>query len=198
MGQIAKIQNTLRETKPQMFGDFEVESVEDWQDRKPVVSQSDMKEKNGLVFHFRPVAGTTTIRVTTRPSGTEPKFKIYFEIGSEPFLLEKFDEIKKDIEKILKDLEREFITACYKYINIDFPSRGFLLFWQLPAQSKLKYFETEPEIAALKTLSDKAEKEARLKNLLNFLGSDPINKINDAFREKYGQGVGEYLGITYP
>jgi phosphoglucomutase len=45
------------------------------------------------------------------------------------------------------EIEKEFITALYKVIGIDFPERGFLLFWQLPAQDKIKYFEIEDNIA---------------------------------------------------
>jgi phosphoglucomutase/phosphomannomutase len=79
---------------------------------------------------------------------------------------------------------------------VDFPERGFLLFWQLPLKDKLKYFEIEDEIARLK---DTAETEARTENLnslLKFLGANPIQKVDTAFKARFGTGIQDYLGIV--
>jgi phosphoglucomutase/phosphomannomutase len=84
---------------------------------------------------------------------------------------------------------------CYKLLNVDFPNRGFLLFWQLPLDDKLKYFEIEDDITNLKSISDNDERKKELFKLLEFLGANPIEKVNKAFKEKYKSGILEYLEL---
>ena len=84
---------------------------------------------------------------------------------------------------------------CYRILGVDFPERGFLLFWQLPLNDKLRYFEIEEEIVQLKNIQDQEIRKKDLYNLLEFLGADPIEKVNDAFKEKYKEGLSEYLDI---
>ena len=85
---------------------------------------------------------------------------------------------------------------CYKLLDVDFPERGFLLFWQLPLDAKLKYFEIEEEIIGLKRLSDENQRREELFKLLEFLGANPIQKINKAFEAKYQSGIMEYLKLS--
>lgn len=192
---IAQIMQGLRNSPPMKYGQFVVENVEDYQQRLPIVSETDRGSKNVLAFHFTPVKGTISIKVTVRPSGTEPKSKMYIEIGSEPFELEKGQEIRVHIAGLMKELEREFMKACYKIIGIDFPDRGFLLFWQLPLNDKLKYFEIEPQIVNLKEFADVEERKMKLDELLKFLGADPVMKVDEAFKAEYGKGIMEYLEL---
>jgi phosphoglucomutase/phosphomannomutase len=84
---------------------------------------------------------------------------------------------------------------CYKIIDVEFPERGFLLFWQLPLEDKLRYFEIEEDIVKLSDISDLREKEKKLNELLAFLGANPVEKINNAFKAKYGTGILAYLGM---
>lgn len=192
---IAQIMDGLRNNPPMKYGQFEVASTEDYQKRLPIVSETDRVSKNVLAFHFKPVEGTISIKVTVRPSGTEPKSKMYIEIGSEPFAVEKGEEIRRHVTGLIKELEKEFMKASYKIIGIDFPDRGFLLFWQLPLNDKLKYFEVEPEIVKLKEVEDKALRKTRLDELMKFLGADPVAKVDEAFKAEHGKGVMEYLDL---
>lgn len=193
MSQIKIIQDTLKDNPPQRVGRFELARVEDWMDRQPLVSETDKAAKNGMVFYFKPVTNTSSLRVTVRPSGTEPKSKMYFEIGSTPFPESDYGKVKATIEDIKTEFEHAFMKACYKTLDIDFPERGFLLFWQLPLQDKLRYFEIENDIVALKSLSDPAQRRADLDSLLSFLGADPLKKIDEAFKAEYHVGIAEYL-----
>ncbi len=84
---------------------------------------------------------------------------------------------------------------CYRILGVDFPERGFLLFWQLPLNDKLRYFEIEEEIVHLKKIQDQETRKKELYNLLEFLGADPIEKVNDAFKEKYNEGINEHLDL---
>ncbi|MBI2021594.1 phospho-sugar mutase [Candidatus Daviesbacteria bacterium] len=194
-GQIDKIQETLRNNPPKSFGRFSVQKFEDYLNRKPILSETDHASKNVLVFYLEPVTGTISIKVTIRPSGTEPKTKMYFEIGSEPFELEKLEEVKNNIEEIRQELEKDILQACYRILGIDFPDRGFLLFWQLPLQDKLRYFEVEEKILELKDIEDKGERKQKLDDLLKFLGSDPIAKVDKAFQAEYKSSLKEYLEL---
>ena len=85
---------------------------------------------------------------------------------------------------------------CYRLLDVDFPDRGFLLFWQLPLDDKLKYFEIEDEIIRLSNIADKNERKEKLFKHLQFLGANPIEKVDKAFKEKYKKGILEYLGLS--
>ncbi len=195
MEQIQKIQKSLRGETPEKFGEFTVKEVEDFQDRKPIVSETDKSSKDLIVFHMTPPEGYETMRVTVRPSGTEPKSKMYFEIGTKPFDVSEYQSIKDKAEVLTKDFEKVVLKYCYKIIGIDFPDRGFLLFWQIPMKDKMKYFEIEPQIEALKDENDKKSKQDKLATIMEFLGKDPIQKVDDAFKAKNGVGIKEFLGL---
>lgn len=192
---IDQIQQSLRESPPQLFGRFRVQEFFDYQNLKPILSETDLSSKNMLRFNLEPVEGTLAIKVTVRPSGTEPKIKMYFEIGSEPFQVEKYDQTRANTEEILKELEKDFMQYCYQVIGVDFPDRGFLLFWQLPLEVKMRYFEIEQEIAELKEVAEKADRKQKLDELLKFLGSDPVEKVDKAFKAKYEKPLLEYLDL---
>lgn len=192
---IDKIQHQLRTKPPGKFGHFVVEQVVDYLNEKPIVSETDRSSKNMLEFHFKPVGGTVSMKVTVRPSGTEPKIKMYYEIGSQPFVVGTIDGIREQIESIRIDLEKQFMKLCYKIVGVDFPDRGFLLFWQLPLDVKLKYFTIEPQIELLLNEGDTSVRKHKLDEILGFLGSDPIEKVDKAFEAKYHKPLRAYLNI---
>ena len=192
---IEKIQKFLREKNPTSFGKFVIQKRKDYQEDKPIVSDSDFYSKDMLEFHLAPSGHATSIKVTIRPSGTEPKTKIYFEIGSEPCEREKLNEVKNSIHTLLQSLEREVMKECYKIIGVDFPDRGFLIFWQLPLEKKLQYFEIEPDIVELKNEKNKALRIEKLNKLLSFLGADPMAKVDKAFQAKYHTSIASYLAL---
>lgn len=196
MSNIAKIQDQLRANPPKTFGKFQILKIDDrWQGEK-FKSETDRVSRNVLTFHIKPNdSQTQSLMVTIRPSGTEPKTKPYIEIGRKPIKNGTLATEKKAAEVIKDELEREVLKYCYKIIGYDLPDRSFLLFWQMPITDKAKYFEVEAQIAALKTIENRAEKETQLNALLGFLGSNPIEKINEAFRVEYGKGVRDYIGL---
>ena len=150
-----------------------------------------------MVLSFLPDDRTQSIIATIRPSGTEPKTKIYFEIGRKPLVEGATIEAeKKEVEDILQRLEKDLIKYLYKILGIDFPDRGFLLFWQMPVTEKMKYFEIEAQIVALKDLPNEEERKVELAKLLEFLGADPIDKVDRAFKAEYHQSIKEYLSLS--
>ena len=197
MEQITQIMDHLRERKIDAFGEFAVKDrVDRWDgDPQPHLSRTDTSARNILIYYLDDTPDTTGIRVTVRPSGTEPKIKMYFEIFGKPFDLPNTEAEKQKIAALREKLERAFMYYCYKVIDVEFPERGFLLFWQLPLEDKLWYFEIEEDIVKLTDISDRIEREEKLYEMLMFLGANPVEKINNAFKAKYGMGILAYLGM---
>lgn len=198
MEQIASIMDHLREHDIAAFGEFRVKEKRDrWQgEPQPHLSPTDTASRNVLIYRFDNDSDTTSLRATVRPSGTEPKIKMYFEVFGKPFGLEKLDAEREKIVVIRKDLEQAFMQYCYKILGVDLPERGFLLFWQLPLNDKLKYFEIEDDLLKLKDVKDSEKRREQLADLLAFLGADPIEKVDDAFKEKYQAGILEFLELN--
>ena len=197
MEQIAFIMDHLRDTKIDAFEKFAVRQRLDRRqgDPQPHLSPTDTYARNILVYYFADTPETAGIRVTGRPSGTEPKIKKYFEVIGKPCAPEKLEQEKQNITAIRHMMEKAFMQYCYRLLEVDFPDRGFLLFWQLPLVDKLKYFEIEEDIAGLKHISDIGKRKRNLDELLNFLGANPIQKIDKAFKERYGVGILDYLDL---
>ena len=197
IGQIAAIMKHLRENEISAVGDFTVaEKIDRWQgEPQPHLSRTDTSSRNVLLLKLDNLDETRSIRITVRPSGTEPKFKIYIEVLGRPFEAGAMAAVKGRIVEIQQQLERAFMSYCYGILGVDFPERGYLLFWQLPLDDKLKYFRVEDEIAALKDVADAAERRAGLDKLLAFLGANPVQKVDQAFAARYGSGVMAYLGL---
>ena len=195
MEQIAHILEHLRKHTIGSIGEFTVnEKVDRWEG-EPFLSSTDEASRNVLIFHFGNVSETQSIRAIVRPSGTEPKVKMYFEVFGKPFDISNIEKEKEKITAIRENLERAFMQYCYQILGTEFPERGFLLFWQLPLDDKLKYFEIEDRIVSLKEITSKETRENELFKLLGFLGVDPIEKVNKAFNHKYKTGILEYLDI---
>jgi hypothetical protein len=91
--------------------------------------------------------------------------------------LSAIDAAKEKIVGIQVGLERAFMAYCYDILGVDFPERGFLLFWQLPLDDKLKYFEIEEQVAGLTAVADAGERKNRLDHLLGFLGPIPCSRL---------------------
>ena len=197
MEQIAAIMDHFRAQAVERFGDFAVtEKVDRWQGApQPHLSETDTSARNVIIFRLRNVAETTGLRVTVRPSGTEPKIKMYFELVGKPCRPADLAAAKQALVDVRLRLEKIFMRYCYGLIGVDFPERGFLLFWQLALKDKLRYFEIEDEIARLKDTPERGARIDTLNSLLKFLGANPIQKVDNAFKARFGQGIREFLDI---
>ena len=198
MEQISLIMDHLRDTKIESFDNFRVKERLDRRrgDPQPHLSKTDTSARNMLIYFIDDLPQTAGIKITVRPSGTEPKIKMYFEVIGKPCNLDNLADEKTKIAGIRQELEKTFMQYCYRLLEVDFPDRGFLLFWQLPLDDKLKYFEIEDKIVNLKNNSDTRVRKNELDKLLLFLGANPVEKVDNAFREKYSAGILEYLELS--
>jgi phosphoglucomutase/phosphomannomutase len=198
MEQISLIMDHLRDTKIESFDNFRVKERLDRRqgDPQPHLSKTDTSARNMLIYYLDDLPETAGIKITVRPSGTEPKIKMYFEVIGKPCNLENLADEKTNIAGIRQELEKTFMQYCYQLLEVDFPDRGFLLFWQLPLDDKLKYFDIEDKIVNLKNTSDAGTRKNELEKLLSFLGANPVEKVDNAFREKYNAGILEYLELS--
>ena len=198
MEDIMRIMDHLRKNKIPSFDAFKVQDAIDRWDGppQPHLSSTDTFARNVLIYDMKNLENTENIKITIRPSGTEPKIKMYFEVLGKPCPLEGIDEEKEKIVLIREQLEKSFMLYCYKILGIDFPERGFLLFWQLPLDDKLKYFKIEEDLIKLKSISSKDQRKDELFKLLTFLGANPVKKIDQAFSKKYKTGILEYLELS--
>jgi phosphoglucomutase/phosphomannomutase len=198
MEQIAAIMDHFRGQAAERFGEFAVaEKLDRWQGPpQPHLSETDTSARNVIIFRLRNVPETTSLRVTVRPSGTEPKIKMYFELVGKPCRLADLAAAKQGLVEVRQRLEKTFMRYCYGLIGVDFPERGFLLFWQLPLQDKLKYFEIEDELVRLRDIPERRTRSEKLSSLLKFLGANPVQKVDNAFKARFGAGIQDYLDLA--
>jgi phosphoglucomutase/phosphomannomutase len=171
--------------------------VDRWQGApQPHLSETDTSARNVIVLRLHNVPETTRLRITVRPSGTEPKIKMYFELVGRPCRPADLAAAKQALVDVRLRLEKTFMRYCYGLIGVDFPERGFLLFWQLPLQDKLKYFEIEDELAGLKGVPERRARADKLAARLKFLGANPVQKVDKAFEARFGEGLLRYLDLS--
>jgi phosphoglucomutase/phosphomannomutase len=120
---------------------------------------------------------------------------MYFELVGKPCAPADLPAAKQALVDVRLRLEKTFMRACYGLIGVDFPERGFLLFWQLPLKDKLRYFEIEEEIARLKEIPEREPRAKQLDALLKFLGANPVQKVDNAFQARFGAGIQDYLDL---
>lgn len=87
---LAELLDRLRAERPSRIGSREVVASFDHRDETgrlgPFVSESDRAARNVLVYHLAAGARDDGARVILRPSGTEPKLKVYVEVQGVPGL----------------------------------------------------------------------------------------------------------------
>ena len=198
---IDMIQEALRKNPPSEIASFKVARLVDKWTGAPHTSSTDTTSLNVLVFELE--SDEKLMKVTVRPSGTEPKTKIYFEVGGKPLGLNATDEgleqEKQRVTALVKELEKDVILRrCYPIIGVDMPERSLALSTLLPVEVKQKYFEVEEEIVNLKSAvengaMEKDEARKRIDNVLLIFGADPVEKITKAFEMRTGMTLGEFL-----
>ncbi len=125
--QMGLMLDRLRATPPNEIGGLKVTRFEDRRDEKgrlgPIKGATDAASRNVLVFHFGEQA-----RVVLRPSGTEPKAKIYLEACSPPCAPgtppEKWRRVCQDVDETAKRLGDAFVRQALALIGLDPSAAG--------------------------------------------------------------------------
>jgi phosphoglucomutase len=125
--QMGLMLDRLRATPPREIGGLAVTRFEDRRDENgrlgPIKGATDAASRNVLVFHFGEQA-----RVVLRPSGTEPKAKIYLEACSPPCAPgtppERWRRVCQEVDELAKRLGEAFVRQALALIGLDPSAAG--------------------------------------------------------------------------
>ena len=120
---IAKIQQGLRTNPPSSMGGLKVVSVADYWDESvfgPFKSETDRSSRNLLTITME-----GGLRTTIRPSGTEPKNKVYIEKRSDPVGAdasdERFWEVRRKVDEEVLAFSNSFMKSMLALIDVELP-----------------------------------------------------------------------------
>jgi phosphoglucomutase/phosphomannomutase len=125
--QMALMLDRLRRSPPKQIGGLAVTSFEDLRDEKnrfgPIKGATDYAGRNVLIFRCGERA-----RVVLRPSGTEPKAKIYLEVCSSPCAPgTKADTWRRtcaEIDELAKRVADDFVRQALAMVGLDPSAAG--------------------------------------------------------------------------
>lgn len=113
--------DNLRKNPPKKIGGMDVTSVTDFLDTSgelgPIKSKTDAASRNVLVYRCGEFA-----KIALRPSGTEPKAKIYLEVCTAPrnsgMSDEKWESECKKVDELIKKAGEDFFVQALKTIGM--------------------------------------------------------------------------------
>ena len=124
---IRSIQRMLREDPPRTIGGRTVLGVNDYWDESrygPFLSQTDRSSRNLISF-----AVEGGIKATIRPSGTEPKNKLYLELAADPLgaaaTRAQFQAHRDSVDRTVKDFSNRFLAEMLALIGVRVPEYAF-------------------------------------------------------------------------
>lgn len=159
---IRSIQRTLREDPPRTIGGRAVLGVNDYWDESrygPFLSQTDRSSRNLISFT---VEGG--IKATIRPSGTEPKNKLYLELAANPLgpaaTREQFQAHRDSIDRTVKDFSNRFLAEMLALIGVHVPDYAFEISDLVALQYKVDFCDRFlPEFAERAAAADDPSRE---------------------------------------
>lgn len=120
---IRKIQQALRAHPPAEIAGRRVLKVIDYWDEAqfgPFVSETDRGSRDLITFVLE-----GGMKATIRPSGTEPKNKIYLELGSEPLGHDAddsaFETLRASIDREVREFSNAFLGTMLSMVGVKLP-----------------------------------------------------------------------------
>ena len=186
---IRKIQRLLRSDPPRSIGGREVLRVNDFWDEStygPFLSKTDRSSRNLISFSME-----GGIKATIRPSGTEPKNKLYLEWAAAPLgpdaTNSEFEEHRKHVDGQVKAFSNSFLAEMLSLIGVTLPVFAFEISDLVALQHKVDFcdrFLPEFERRADDVLAsrvDEAELSAWIEETLRPYGPDAKVLVRRAF-----------------
>ncbi|MBN2056475.1 phospho-sugar mutase [bacterium] len=144
MEKIAAIQDALRAGPPREIAGLRVVEFLDHRNENgrfgPFKSETDRSARNVLIMRLENGA-----RIMLRPSGTEPKIKVYFERITEPLGDTAGDDrlraVAADVDAELAQLSRSFSRFVLGLIDIVLPEYALCISDLAPLDSKVDFVE---------------------------------------------------------
>ena len=138
---IRKIQQLLRSDPPKAIGGRAVLNVNDYWDEVRYgrfLSQTDKSSRNLISYTM-----DGGIKATIRPSGTEPKNKLYLELAAAPLGPEasvaEFNEHRQAVDREVKEFSNKFLAAMLALIGVSLPEYAFEISDLVPLQHKVDF-----------------------------------------------------------
>ena len=144
LANIEKIQQTLRQQPLRQVAGYAVtQMIDHWDEtgvHGPFVSETDRASRNMLVFSLENGA-----RVIIRPSGTEPKNKIYLEVPAPPVNppgnREALARSKAETDAVAQQIADDFTRQMLAIIGVSLPDYALRLSSLLPLDRRLDFVE---------------------------------------------------------
>jgi phosphoglucomutase/phosphomannomutase len=138
---IRHIQQQMRINPPRSVGGLKVDSVIDYWDEEGLgkfKSETDRASRNQITFLFE-----GGLRTTIRPSGTEPKNKVYIEKPSEPVGAwasdEEFAAVRRKVDEEVLQFSNAFMKEMLALLDVTLPDYA-LEISDLVALEKKRHF----------------------------------------------------------
>ena len=141
---IQYIQDTLRHSPPAEIAGWEVtRAVDHWDEsgvHGPLLSETDRAARNVLAYRLANGA-----RVIIRPSGTEPKNKLYLEVPAAPLGMEAENDAlarsKAATDALAQRLADDFTRQMLATIGVDLPDYALRISALVPLDKRLDFVE---------------------------------------------------------
>jgi phosphoglucomutase/phosphomannomutase len=187
---IRHIQQQMRTHPPASLGGLKVLSVIDYWDESQFgkfKSETDRSSRNQITFKFE-----GGLRTTVRPSGTEPKNKVYIEKASEPLGAwasdEEFREVRRQVDNEVLQFSNAFMKEMLALVDVELPGYAFEIS-DLVALERKKHFgekflpEFETRAKAVQASQETAESVGKwVDEQLRSYGPDARLLVGRAFR----------------
>jgi phosphoglucomutase/phosphomannomutase len=187
---IRHIQREMRVNPPQSAGGLRVESVIDYWDEDlfgRFKSETDRASRDQITFNFE-----GGLRTTIRPSGTEPKNKVYIEKATEPLGAgvsdDQFEELRRRVDQEVLNFSNAFMKEMLALVDVKLPHYA-LEISDLVALERKKHFaekflpEFETRAAAVMANGTNAEAVGEwIDQQLRSYGPDARLLVGRAFR----------------
>lgn len=138
---IRRIQQLWRDSPPRVIGGRAVQRVNDhWDEERhgPFLSVTDRSARNLISFDIE-----GGIKATIRPSGTEPKNKVYLELASAPVgaeaTREEFDSHRREVDREVKAFAASFLADMLALIGVSLPEFAFDISDLVPLRDKVDF-----------------------------------------------------------